>query len=414
MVEQPVFEQMQNAVERLKRAGALGRSPAYVKLLDYLAETTITASPCSELSIAFEVFDKDESFDVASDSTVRVYIYNLRRKLDVYYSGPGRIDEIKLIIPKGEYRLLVERNKPVSKLLDLKENWGQNIHSIGLAVVGLVIGAILTFLLMIDADSKYQFSDEQLAFWGNILTDDRPVVVVVGDYYIFGETSDSGETRLVREFDINSEGDLRDKLKAQTKGVGAGSIDEHFDLALTYLPRGSVYALASVQKILQLAEKAPRITMMSEFSAEDLRANHVIYLGYISGLGVLERYTFSASRFDIGYSYDDLADAVTGEHYSSDFIAAENDRNFVDYGLIASFSVAENNQVVILTGTRDAGLMEMSELAITSDVLRRMELSVNENSAFLSVFKVNGFNLTNISGELINSEYLDVDRISGQ
>jgi len=414
MVEQPVIEPLQSAVERLKRVGALGRSPAYVKLLDYLAETTIAGSPCSELSIAFEVFNKDENFDVASDSTVRVYIYNLRRKLDVYYSGPGSVDEIKLIVPKGEYRLLVERVKPVSKLINLKESWGQNIHSIGLASVGLVVGAMLTFLLMVEADSKHQFSDEQLAFWGDILTDDRPVLVVVGDYYIFGETGENGETRLVREFDINSESDLRGKLKAQTRGVGAGSIDKHFDLALTYLPRGSVYALASVQKILQLAEKTPRITMMSEFSAEDLRANHVIYLGYISGLGVLERYTFSASRFDIGYSYDDLADAVTGEHYSSNFIAAEGDRNFVDYGLIASFSVAENNQVVILTGTRDAGLMEMSELAITPDVLSKMELSVNETSAFLSVFKVNGFNLTNISGELINSEYLDVDRISGQ
>jgi len=415
MVEQPVIEQMQSAVERLKRAGALGRSTAYVKLLDYLAETTIAASPCSELSIAFEVFNKDKDFDVASDSTVRVYVYNLRRKLDAYYSGPGSLDEIKLIIPKGEYRLLIERVKPVSRFLNLKNSWGQNIRLIGLALVGLGLGIMLTFVLMtVGGNSKHQFSGEQLAFWGDILTDDKPVMVVVGDYYIFGETGGNGETRLVREFNINSESDLRGKLKKQTESVGADSIDKHFDLALTYLPRGSVYALASVQKILQSAEKTPRITMMSEFSAEDLRANHIIYLGYISGLGVLERYTFSASRFDIGYSYDDLADAVTGEHYVSDFIVAEDGRSFVDYGLIASFSVAENNQVVILTGTRDAGLMEMSELAITPGVLTKMQLSASDNSAFLSVFKVNGFNRTNISGKLIASEYLEEGRISGQ
>jgi hypothetical protein len=407
MLEQAAIEKLQGQVDKLKRVGALGRSPAYVKLLDYLMEVTIAATPCSEMSVAFEVFNKNETFDVASDSTVRVYIYNLRRKLDTYYKGAGIDDEIRLSIPKGEYRLAMETIKPNADLIRYKNDGLKIIKPWIWPAVAAAIGAGLMFLLMLGEDgNEPALSDQQLAFWGDMLVDNKPILIVIGDYYIFGEQVDDLEMRLVREFDVNSASDLRKRLEQEE----ADNKGQYFDMGLTYLPRGSAYALLSVQQMLDKSGKKPRLKMMSEFSAEDLRANHVIYLGYLSGLGVLETYAFANSIFDIGYSYDDLVNTDSGQHYVSDFITAADDRNFVDYGVISSFTVGSNNQIVILAGTRDAGVMEMAELAIAPNVLSKMQLESDEGAGYMSVVEVYGFNLTNVSAKLINSEYINQER----
>lgn len=415
MTAQNSDQNLHSHIEKIKQSGALGRSPAYVKLLDYLAKNTITGETSSEISVAIDVFDKDEGFDVTSDSTVRVYMYNLRQKLNTYYEGAGSQEQLHLLIPKGSYRLVLEQRNGAAQALDKEKDKQitsqRNTRPTLLAAgLGILSSLLIAYIFFFDNSKEDEsFSEEQLAFWGAALTDNKPVMIVIGDYYIFGEDSEEGEIRLVREFDINSAFDLRQSSEQQdtTEDI------DRFDLGLTYLPRGSAYALSRAQEILLLSGKRPRIKMMSEFNAEDLRSNHVLYIGYISGLGVLESYTFSASKFEVGYSYDELIDTTTRERYVSSFIDATEDRNFVDYGLLSSFSTAEGNQMIIIAGTRDAGLMEMSELASSASILQRMELETGENRAFMSVFEVYGFNLTNISGLLISSEYLNPEDIWG-
>lgn len=402
-------QSLKNIVEKIKRSGALGRSPAYKKLLDYLMQITESGLVCSEMTVAIEVFNKGDDFDVTSDSTVRVYVYNLRQKLKTYYEGAGSRDLVRLSIPKGAYRLAIDQIEIESGSTGFSGRFKPRLALLSVISLVAICSAMLTSIFVSDQSREPVFSEQQQQFWGALLADNKPLMIVIGDYYIFGEKTQSEEIRLVREFNINSESDLRREFNEQGDQPinNAEFSNDRFDLGLTYLPRGSAYAISQLQGVLQHMGKTPRIAMMSEFSAEDLRSNHVIYIGYISGLGVLENYTFSTSRFDVGYSYDQLSDIETGETYISNFIDAKDDRNFVDYGLISGFSVAEGNQILILAGTRDAGLMEMSELATDPNILDRLQLDVSGNQAFMSLFEVYGFNLTNISGHLIGSEYLD-------
>lgn len=411
MPDPSTAEQIRSQVERLKQSGALGRSPAYPRLLDYLAEATINGAVSSEMDVAFEVFNKDEHFDVATDSSVRVYIYKLRRKLDSYYSGPGSQDDIRLIIPKGEYRVAVEQISPAPEADgpdSSRPNPLASSRTIAVLLLGIALGAVLALgaKMAFQQDSQRAFSDGQIAFWAGILDDDKPVMIVIGDYYIFGEVTREGETRLVREFNINSASDLRAYLEQQEQRSGEEDSRDYFDLALTYLPRGSAYALANVHQVVQQAGKTPRLAMMSELSAKDLRANHIIYLGYISGMGVLEQYTFARSSFKRGNNYDELVNTVSGTRYVSDVVDTENAASFVDYGLLASFSLTEKLRVIVLAGTRDAGLMEASEIAMAPNLLARMQLESSSEAGYFSVLEVSGFNLTNISGKLVSSEYL--------
>jgi serine/threonine-protein kinase len=56
-----------------------------------------------EYTIGIEVFDRPASFDAATDPIVRVEARRLRAKLDRYYRGEGRADEIVIELPKGGY-----------------------------------------------------------------------------------------------------------------------------------------------------------------------------------------------------------------------------------------------------------------------------------------------------------------------
>lgn len=393
-------------IEKLVSARALGRSPTYQKLLNYLAEKTLCGAVCSEYCVAIDVFEKDAGYDVTADSTVRVYIHNLRKKLEAYYTGLGEYETKRLSIPKGEYRLMISdvKAKTVSPTQQSKTT-----PSYFSTIIAAGLGALLGIIIMLSFFSnrsmhEEKFSVQQSQFWGGILTDDKPVMIVLGDYFIFAEQNDNNEIRLVREFDINSAADLRHKNSNFPDPISTTNKGQ-FNLGLTYLPRGSAYAVAKLQQLLQKTNKTPRIHMMSEFSADDLRANHIIYIGYLSGLGVLENYVFNNSRFDVGVNYDSVIDIETGKTYRSDFIEAGDDWNFTDFGALSSFSVDGNNKVVALTGTRDAGLMEMSDLAISPNLLSRMQLSSDEAESFEALFSVNGFNLTNVTNSLIVSGY---------
>src|SRR5579871_1310378 len=94
--------------ERIRAAGALGRSPLIQKLFDFLIDCSATGRAPKETEVAIEVFGKDMSFDVAQDAMVRVYVHKLRRKLEEYYSGAGRGEPNRLTIPKGAYRFVID------------------------------------------------------------------------------------------------------------------------------------------------------------------------------------------------------------------------------------------------------------------------------------------------------------------
>ncbi len=59
-------------------------------------------------SIGLEVFDKSDDFDPQMDTIVRVQAGQLRRRLELYYSGSGRDSSVRISIPKGAYSPVFE------------------------------------------------------------------------------------------------------------------------------------------------------------------------------------------------------------------------------------------------------------------------------------------------------------------
>ena len=88
-----------------------GRITAF---LSFVVEETLAgrSDRLKEYTIATTVFDRDESFDPQTNTIVRVEAGRLRRRLERYYLTEGRLDEVRIDLPKGTYAPLFRRARP--------------------------------------------------------------------------------------------------------------------------------------------------------------------------------------------------------------------------------------------------------------------------------------------------------------
>ncbi len=410
--------------ERLRASGSLGRSDLMNRLFDFLLEQSLAGRSPKEFEVAQEVFGKDTEFDMAQDASVRVYIHRLRKKLDEI-----AVDESgeRLTIPRGEYRLAI--GAPGAAEIEAAPAEGsadrtidtppiepaprgrlstRMIAALVLAlVVGIAIGASAWFL-------RGRSATDPLAattFWKPFASAPRLSVVVVGDYYIFGEAPEGGEvTRLVREFSINSREDLDQYMMEYPAVMG-----HYVDLDLHYLPTSTGYALSDLLPVADAFTMAAggghaRILTMSRLTPEFLKRGNIVYVGFLSSLGLLRDPVFKASGFAIGASYDELIDKATGKHYVSNSDAqTDSHAPRRDYAYLASFPGPSGNRILIVAGTRDPAVMQAAEVASDKTQLDQIAARSGNAPAFEALYEVSTLGTLNVGSNLLIARPLKVD-----
>jgi hypothetical protein len=407
------LESLRGHADRIKVSGVLGRSPLMQRLFEFLLECSIAGKAPKEIEVAVDAFGKGAEFDVSQDAMVRVYIHKLRRKLEEFYAGPGSGEPVRLSIPKGEYRFAVEAAAvpapavvaPAPEMPPPQvatRRWLLPVL-IGSALLNLIVLAIVFLRPAAPPDDLREV--RQNPVWAPLLDDDRPIFVVVGDYYIFGETDDSMEVkRLVREFDINSPQDLENHMK-----VNPDLADRYMDMELAYLPTASAYALRDVMPVLAPANKRVRIVPMSQLNPAVIKSSNIVYVGYLSGLGMLADYVFASSRLSVGDSFDELVDRDTKQHYISQATTASirGERKFHDYGYFATFAGPSGNHIVVIAGTRDVAAMHMAETLTKPTALQALTAQTGKTPSFEALYDVYGMDKLNLDGKLLMTSPLD-------
>ena len=421
-------ELLREQAQKIVQSGALGRSRSYARLLEFLVECAGSSRVPKELEIAIEVFGRGADFDPSQDSMVRVYAHNLRQKLEHHYATTGRAEPQHLMLARGEYRvsLSAEGNGHVAEAAPVeaqspapvvvRERSGFRLRHAVFGVVLLVLGAVIGATLAMKREPPPPAAKAIAAssIWAGLLDDDMPILVVVGDYYIYGEMDEHGDvTRLVRDFGVGSSKELDELMKNDTSLVS-----RYLNLDLTYLPMGSASALLDVLRVLYTSEKSVRVVSMSEMSEADLKSSHVVYIGYISALDKLEDFVFASSSLTIGYTYDELRNLDTGELYTSEAGMPEMNRNYRDYALISTFPGPGGNQLMIVCGTRDAGLMQAAHALADPMYIASME-QVRPDAggvkplAFEMLYEVTGYGRTNLDARLVHTAPLNYEEIWG-
>jgi hypothetical protein len=384
----------------LRASGALGRSELLLRLFDYLVESSTRGDRPKEVEIALTVFGRGGDFDGGRDASVRVAAHRLRKKLDAFYADAGRDEPVRLTMPVGEYRLALE---PQARARPKRRPAWPWIAAAVLLVTNLAtIGGV--------AASRWNdpaAASRRLEPWRGLTKSQRPLIIAVGDYYIFGEVDpQTGAGRLVREYGVNSHEDL------ETYRLANPQQGAHLrDLDLYYLPVGAAHALRAVLPLLTAAGETPQVVTTSSLTTEMLRRNDIVYVGYLSGLGPLRDPVFAGSRFRVGDTWDELIDARSGRSFvSQQGGPGRGPSPQQDYGYLASLPGPEGGRILIIAGMRDVGLMQAAEAAARREVLAALRPAARYG-AFEALIEANGMHRTSLGGRLLLGSPLDGGRV---
>lgn len=379
-------EALARQVARVRESGVLGRSHGLARLFDYLADPAHDGRTLREADVAQDVFGR--TIDLSGDASVRVYIHRLRRKLEAFYADQGAAEPHRLVIPVGEYRLDLA-DAPSSAPAPARSRWLWPAAAAAALLLALNAGA--WWLVARDAPARDLVRAAGSPLWAG-LGRERPVIVVVGDYYIFGDTEGGeGPARMIRAFEINSPADLDAWLLDNPAFQG-----RYVDLDTWYTPVGATLALREVMPLVRQAAGGPdrvKVVTASRLTPDQMKTADIVYVGYLSGLRLLQAPVFERSRYAIGATYDELVDRKTGEAYASSAGPASHDRPNRDYGYIAAFRGPAGNRFVVVAGARDIGVVQAAEIVADPKALRAAGVA---DAPFETLYEVDGVGRTNV------------------
>ncbi len=383
-------QQLEIHAARIRSSGILARSTHLHSLFEYLYQCYLDNKTPKELEIAIEGLGREESFDVTQDALVRVYMHKLRRKLDEFYGVEGKAFSHRLQLPKGEYRFVLQAQDDIQYT---KENATLQTALPGIRITNQLLGGVIVTLLVVNFALLYFWPApssltqvRNSILWQPLLADNKPTLMVLGDYYIFAESENgSNVNRLVRDFDINSPIDLASYLQLYPEQA-----EYKFDIGLSYLPTSSAQALTKISPIINNTENPVQTIMASQLTIEQLRNNNIVYIGHLSGLGLLSDQVFAQSHFTIGESgFDELVDKETGTRYiNARGIPGAPANTQQHYAYLASFTGPANNRFVIIAGLRDSGLIELANIASDANALETIA-EKKPSSFFEAVYQAN-------------------------
>lgn len=400
-------DELQRQAEQFRASGLLGKPGALSRLFDFLLTRSLSGEVPKEIEIALQVFGKGASFDVAQDSVVRVYVHKLRRRLEEFASRSLTPYDSRIAIPKGEYRLVLEPATAIAPEAEVVEvptvdapspaSRRQWLRPALAAVAAFVAGIVLTYAFLSNPQDRDMNAVRHSAVWGPLLSDDLPITLVVGDYFLLGEMDQGGNVeRLVREFYINSNQDFLDHLQ-----LNGGQLRNYRNLDLTYLPSATAFALQDLVPVLN-AGKPVRITLLSALDPTLLKSTHVVYVGYISGMGMLADRVFAQSRLALGGSFDELHDTQTGTDYVSTAMPMGPEGGaFRDFGYFSTFAGPNGNRVVVISGTRDNGVMHVAEVLSRRAGVKEVARKAAGADSFETLYEVDGMARAGLNARLL-------------
>jgi TolB-like protein len=149
-------DQIRTQLERILASPGFASADRASRFLRYVVERTLNIEGgegdqhnLKEYVIGREVFDRGEDYDPRVDSIVRVEAGRLRSKVDEYYAGPGRADQVVIQLRRGSYTPAFEERRPEPEervaSAPSSSSFSRWRLGAGLIAAGLVVLAVLAW-----------------------------------------------------------------------------------------------------------------------------------------------------------------------------------------------------------------------------------------------------------------------------
>ncbi|MDO6820668.1 hypothetical protein [Zobellia sp. 1_MG-2023] len=387
-------------VNKIISSKSFGNSTTYANLLRYLVQCTLEDDVPKETTIATEIFAKKE-FDPSQSTLIRVYVYNLRKKLKAYYQNEGLNDPILLRVPKGSYKVEFETKKKTPKESNGLLSRKQILLLLGFLLLTSVIG---NWILYRNNKSVDQFSDSVI--WNGIFNSKKPMILVLGDLFIYREIDTSSHReKVIRNALINAETQLYDSLP---KIGSEGYVYEPMEYS--FLIRNSTEWVKDISKVLTSKNKDFNVRTVLRFGPKELPENDFMVVGMAKTLGIFKDYIEKSS-----VKYNPLGDTFSPKGSDTIYRPSGDAQTYhKDYAIIIKAPGPNNNAIYVFAGLWDTGasqsLKNFTNPVLIKQLESRMKTDLGDIPQFFEVFmEVNGIDRMELSSKIIHVKALELD-----
>lgn len=377
------------------------RSNIYHKLLDYLVEKNIKNKVPKEIELAENVFNKGSDFNSSEDTSVRVHVHNLRKKLSEYYHEEGPTDEVRLTIPKGHYQLFFEKTAAFEeahqKTAPLKKN-----RTVILVVSGIA-WFVLAYLFFAGkfAPSTIEKIDNNNRFWSHYFGNKLKTTVIIGDFLVFHEYDKAlGRTRRIQDYQINN----RDSL---LKFADTLPLREIEPWVIGELPHNILFNIIDLYPVFISFDKTFEIAFSSEIDIGYIKNRNIIYIGEFKNLRSLENLTSALPIETQTLPWWDGRIIVKADSIQQleTYHKWEKSRYVVDLGMIAKLPGQNGENYLFFAGFGYNSQIKMVKLLATGEGLEFLEDAIKTTDAeipdyFVSILEISGFDRASTKADI--------------
>ncbi|KAA1243182.1 helix-turn-helix domain-containing protein [Aquimarina sp. RZ0] len=370
-------EEKKTIVHKICKSKSFLNAPTSISLLQYLLEATLTNVALKEMVIALEFFGVKEP-----GTRVRVNVYNLRKKINIYYEEEGKEDLYQLKIEKGQYAVSFVKNKTTPT----KKYQKNGLTILPYAIILLLAGIILLL--------KWPKSTPTL--WNPFLSGKKETNLVIGDAFgMIGKTI-TGNIGWTRDYAINNLKEFYQFLEQYPKLK-----DSLFPPPYSYVNQMAVNGTSELTRFFSRYDKEFRIRFSSKTSIEEIKENNVIYIGPIKNKNYFN------SFFNEANPYFTLKDSIL--YFSNHPRMKDTIYKFPyrvynkELAIVSKIKGPNKTKQFLLFSNHDIGISACINYFTTEDTLEKFEKEyLHENEYFTAIFEVKGKDRTDTYIELLS------------
>lgn len=359
-------------LDKILRHSSFSKSKVNGRLLSYLVHASLNGDEIKEVIIGNEIFGSNYD-PIKSDNKVRVYVYNLRKKLDDYYRQNTDKSQIIFSIKKGQYQVQFSESNKNTPFLNKKRKW----------FIPVIASLLLAFFVI-----AIIVKQNQVYFWNENLSKTYNTTVLFGDLYTLAGVTVTGENGITRDFSINSEVDFKRYIQNNphmTDSLSSGMYQ--------YLTRFAPYCSKEISCFFSQNDLDFDVKLLSEWDKTNLQKENVVYFGQSKTMGLLKNvlaesfpyYKFNNASFE-------RTDALSGNIATYTDIVSRGGK-ITDYTVVAKLTTQNGNSLKFFLSDQDCGAISAIEYFTNRDSTKAFyeRNTLESESDFIAIFKVEGW-----------------------
>ncbi|MGY6647719.1 hypothetical protein [Wenyingzhuangia sp. IMCC45574] len=384
-------------LEKICLDSQFSKSSRYTQLLRFLTEQSLEGNHLKEQTIGNALFEKGYN-PIKDDGKVRVYMFNLRKKLTAYYEGEGANDEIVFLLEKGSYDIVFidkdnidEKNKLQEVPNDVAVTKHHSLKTYQFSTIGLVISLIA---LLFISNYKTIFPSETYC-WNDFFEKGTVNTFVLADHVVMHHPNHPRGNLYMRD-GVNSSADY---ITYKKKHQDSLTLADY-----TLFTKGVPFSVMDLSRLFvkHNANMIPKPE--SEFTYDAINRGNVVYMGQQKVMSLSKEIFLKNSK---KFSSKLNAFIVTENDKKTVYRSKHGDNKLIEYAMVSYFPLNNGNKAMYFVSDHDIGVMATVELFTNLEKLAIFYKKLPANDVYFNaLFKVKGLNRLDVSCELVELEVI--------